>query len=308
MSQLLFTGLSAFPLTPYRSGELDEHSFTSLLGALERSAVDSIAVLGSTGSYMYLTDYQRDAVAHHAASAVVDKPLVVGVSDVSTAKVLRHIKVAEEVSATGVLVAPVSYQSLRADEVFYHFQAICESTELPVIVYDNPGLTHFAFDVDLYRRIASLPGVASLKIPATVVSGEHAVGIISRIRSAIPEEVSIGISGDGGGALGLAAGCDVWYSAVAGTFPIVGEKIIEPWLAGDNEGMLGVSAQYQRLWNLFERCGSSLRGIAALAAELGLVERECLPPPLLPLPMRYHSEIKKMAEELVLTEEKQQYC
>lgn len=299
MSQLLFTGLSAFPLTPFHNGELDEPNFTSLLSSLERSTFDSVAVLGLTGPYMYLTDYQRDVVAHHATSAVVDKPLVVGVSDVSTAKVLRHIRVAEEIDATGILVAPVSYQPLTPDEVCYHYQAICESTELPVIVYDNPGLTHFVFGIDLYGRIASLPQVASLKIPASAVSGENPEKTISRMKSIIPEDVSIGISGDGAGALGMAAGCDAWYSALAGTFPTVVEKIIDPWRAGDSEGMLSVSAQYQRLWKLFEKCGGSLRVIAALAEELGLVKRECLPAPLLPLSVRYQDEVRKLAQELV---------
>lgn len=76
-----------------------------------------------------------------------------GVGDVATRQVLEHIKVAEQVEASVVLVAPVSYQSLTANEVFNHFAAICQNTELPVIVYDNPATTHFTFDIELYARL-----------------------------------------------------------------------------------------------------------------------------------------------------------
>lgn len=300
MSQLLFTGLSAFPLTPIHEGEIDERSFTALVTSLERSADDSIAILGSTGSYMYLTERQREVAISLAASAAGAKPLVVGVGDISTAKVLRHIKVAEQAGAAAVLVAPVSYQPLTAAEVLFHFTTICESTDLPVIVYDNPGVTHFSFDVELYRQLSLLPNVVSLKIPPTFVARENPVVAISQLRSVISDDVSIGISGDGAGARGLVAGCDVWYSAVAGTLPTLAENIMAPWRAGNDEAALQASAQYQPLWDLFAAHGGSLRVIAAIAEEKGLVQRNCLPAPLLPLDEGSRAEVLQVMSALNL--------
>ena len=112
MSQLLFTGLSAFPLTPFRGGDIDEPSFTFFVEKLARSQVDSIAVLGSTGSYMYLSAEQRARAVVLAAESAREKPLIVGVSDMSTCQVLSHVKVAEDIGASGLLLAPVSYLSL----------------------------------------------------------------------------------------------------------------------------------------------------------------------------------------------------
>lgn len=51
----MFTGLSAFPLTPVTSGGLDERGFISILSRIMSAGADSIGVLGSTGSYAYLT-------------------------------------------------------------------------------------------------------------------------------------------------------------------------------------------------------------------------------------------------------------
>lgn len=78
---------------------------------------------------------------------------------------LANVASAEEAGAKGVLLAPMTYQPLTDDDVFELFRAVSAQTSLPVIVYDNPGTTHFSFTVDLYARIAALPGIASIKIP-----------------------------------------------------------------------------------------------------------------------------------------------
>lgn len=271
--------------------EVDEFRFVSMLKSLDQSSVDSVAVLGSTGSYMYLTDAQREAVVTTSAEAVQKKPLIVGVGDISTTKVLKHIDVAERVGAKGILVAPVSYQPLTSEEVFHHFQAISEYTEIPVIVYDNPGVTHFEFDIELYSRISYLPGVVSIKIPPTAVAGKTPEEMIKRIRESISEDVSIGISGDGSAVRGLRAGCDIWYSAIAGTFPLVAEEIMTHVRAGEFDDAERASARFQPVWDLFSACGGSLRAIAALAYELGLADRECLPQPLRPLHCSLSGEV-----------------
>lgn len=109
MSELTFTVIRAFLLTPFRDRELDQQSFATLLERLEQSQVGSIVVLGSTGSYMYMSPTEREHAVVLAAETVQSKPLIVGVGDVATRQVLEHIKVAEQVEASAVLVAPVSY-------------------------------------------------------------------------------------------------------------------------------------------------------------------------------------------------------
>jgi 4-hydroxy-tetrahydrodipicolinate synthase len=44
----LFTGLSAFPLTPLRGEGIDEDAYTGLIERLVLAGVDSITALGST--------------------------------------------------------------------------------------------------------------------------------------------------------------------------------------------------------------------------------------------------------------------
>lgn len=45
----MFTGLSAFPLTPTDESGVDEKAFAGLVARLAEAGVDSIGALGSTG-------------------------------------------------------------------------------------------------------------------------------------------------------------------------------------------------------------------------------------------------------------------
>ena len=165
---------------------MDEGSFTKLIQRLNKAGVDSITALGSTGSYMYLSREERARVARLAVEHAGNVPVLVGVGAIRTAHVLEHIDDAKAAGAAGVLLAPVGYQKLSDDEVFDLFRAATEHSELPVVVYDNPGTTHFEFSIELYARIAALPGIASIKIPGVPTDPVAAKAHVSAVRKVIP--------------------------------------------------------------------------------------------------------------------------
>lgn len=293
----MFTGLSAFPLTPLQNDTVDEPAFARLVQRLAESDVDSIAVLGSTGSYAYLGSRERHRVAQLAAEHSGTKPLIVGVGALRTSDVLANVRSAEEAGAAGILLAPVSYQVLTDEDVYGLFRNVTDATDLPVIVYDNPGTTHFTFSTALYGRIAELPGIASVKIPP--VSAAAAAARVQEVRAVIPEHVTIGISGDAAACDGLNAGCDAWYSAVAGTLPEPAVRIVRAVTEGRYDDAAAESARLAPLWELFAEHGS-VRVIAAAAEDLGLAPRNCLPLPVQGLGAAQRRRVAGALEELEL--------
>ncbi|PRB68228.1 dihydrodipicolinate synthase family protein [Arthrobacter sp. MYb213] len=280
---MMFTGLSAFPLTPLVNDQLDEPAFCALIERLHHARVDSITALGSTGSYAYLSAQERARVAQLAVEHAGDTPVFVGVGALRTSQVLAHATAAQRAGASGLLLAPMSYQPLTEADVFELFRTLTEHSDLPVIVYDNPGTTHFSFSLDLYRRLAELPGIASIKIPAVPPEATKAQEHVAQIREVIPEHVSIGVSGDASAAQGLSAGCDAWYSVIGGTLPELALRITRAAQAENSTEALAESARLTPLWELFTECGGSLRVVAAIAEQLGLAQRSCLPLPILGL-------------------------
>ncbi|MBO1901382.1 dihydrodipicolinate synthase family protein [Leucobacter weissii] len=295
-----FTGLSAFPLTPLADDAVDEPAFVRIVERLATAGVDSITALGSTGSYAYLSREERARVARLAVDHSGGVPVIVGVGALRTSRVLENVRDAEAAGARGLLLAPVSYQPLAPEEVLELFRAVTEHTDLPVIVYDNPGTTGFAFTTGLYARIAELPGIASIKIPGVPEDAAAARTRVREIRDVVPRRVTIGISGDARAATGLNAGCDAWYSVLGGILPQPALRIARAAQAGDAGEAEAASARLAPIWRLFAECGGSLRVVAAIAEDLGLAARDCLPRPLLGLSAPQRSRVAAALRELAL--------
>lgn len=278
----LLAGLSAFPVTPIADEAVDEGAFVRNVEHLAGAGVDSITALGSTGSYAYLDRDERRRAVELAVSAAGDVPVLAGIGHVRTREVLRHADDAQAAGAAALLLAPVTYQALTDDEVFQLFADVDAEVSVPVVVYDNPGTTHVTFSDDLHARVSRLPHVAAIKIPPVTGGVDVVRARVDSLRSAVAPEVAIGISGDAVAADALIAGCDAWYSVLAGTLPGPCRAIVEATSLGDTEEAQRLSGQLDPLWRLFGAHGS-YRVVAALAEELGLVTHPCLPRPVLPL-------------------------
>lgn len=297
---MMFTGLSAFPLTPIHDDAVDETAFIGLVQRLAAAGVDSITALGSTGSYAYLSLHERARVAGLAVEHANGTPVFVGVGALRTSQVRRNVENAEAAGAAGVLLAPMTYQALTDCDVFELFRTVTEHTSLPVVVYDNPGTTHFTFTTSLYARIAELPGVASIKIPGVPTDPDAARARVNEIRAVVPEHVTIGVSGDASAATGLGAGCDVWYSVIGGTLPEAALAIARAAQEGRIGDALTQSQRLAPLWDLFAELGGSLRVVAAIAEHLGLVPDRCLPLPIQGLNDQQRARVANLVSTLEL--------
>lgn len=296
----MFTGLSAFPHTPLRDDAFDEAAYAGLIERLAAVGVDSITALGSTGSYMYLDREERRRAAKTAVQHAGAVPVMVGIGALRTAQVHRLAEDAQNAGARAVLLAPVTYQGLTQDEVFGLFEDVTAELSVPLVVYDNPRTTHVQFTDELYARIATLPHVASIKIPGVPAEPEAAAERVKTIRTHIPDTVTVGVSGDDAAARGLIAGCDAWYSVIGGTLPGPALKITRAALSGDHAGALAESVRLEPLWALFAEHGS-YRVTAAIIEHLGLAATDCLPRPVQGLDRSARALLVQVLEELELT-------
>lgn len=295
----MFTGLSAFPLTPLHDDRLDEPAFAGLVDRLRDAGADSITALGSTGSFMYLDRDERKHAATVAVEHAGTVPVIVGIGALRTSHVLALAEDAQNAGASGVLLAPVSYQALTDDDVLGLFETVTANLSVPLVVYDNPGTTHFTFTDDLYARITALPHVASIKIPGVPTLPADATARVEAIREHLPADVGIGVSGDALAASGLIAGCDAWFSVIGGTLPGPALTITRAATAGDADAAWEESERLQPLWALFAQHGS-YRVVAAIAERLGLVSQQSLPRPVRGLSSDDRATVHKVVAALEL--------
>lgn len=276
-----FTGLSAFPLTPAdESGRVDTDALQGLLARIVEAKANSIGLLGSTGTYMYLTrDERRRAVAAAVECVAGRLPIIVGVGALRTDEAGALARDAASAGADALLLAPVSYTPLTEEEVFQHFSSVAAATDLPLCIYNNPSTTHFTFSENLLSRLADVPNIAAVKMP--LPSEMDFSGEMARLRNGTPAGFAIGYSGDWGATDALLAGADAWYSVVGGLFPNAAAALVRAATEGDRTEAARLDAVFVPLWQLFKAHGS-LRVMYAAANLLGL--SAAMPPrPVLPL-------------------------
>jgi len=312
------TLLSAFPLTPLRDhgSAVDADAFARLVRRLPGSGAAEIGVLGSTGIYPYLSRDERRRVVETAAAEAGGLPLTVGIGALTTREVMAAAADAQEAGAAALLLAPVSYHPLTEREVWTLFSDVAAGTDVPLVIYDAPRTTGFTFSDALLARLGQLPAVTAVKSPAVAGGVTEAAARLATLCGLFPQGTRIGVSGDALAGPFVAAGADVWYSAMAGTLPHAMASLMaaarpqsatspeatpRAATAGENEvGDPGGWERLEPLWRLTARHGGAVRVATAIALYLGLVGPDSLPRPLLPLQEEDQAEVVAVVTALGL--------
>lgn len=294
----IFNGLSAFPITPADAeGRIDEAALRALLARLVAANVQSIGLLGSTGSYPFFTRAERRRAIEIAVAEVAGRvPILVGIGALRTSDVVLLAQDAEAAGADAGLLAPVSYTPLTDREVFAHFETVAGASDLPLCIYNNPGTTHFTFSDDLLVRLSHVRNVVAVKNPAP--AADAAPAHLGALRPRVAAGFSLGYSTDWNAAGAMIAGGDAWYSVAGGLFPEPGLAILAAIRAGDLDEARRLNARMQPLWDLFFEF-TSFRVIYAAANILGIVQA-APPRPILPLDEAAHAKIAAVLRDLDL--------
>ncbi|WP_296015568.1 dihydrodipicolinate synthase family protein [uncultured Agrobacterium sp.] len=293
-----FHGLSAFPLTPAdENGRVDVEALSRLIERLDAAGVDSIGLLGSTGSYAYLSREERLRAVQAAVECLSGRrTLMVGAGALRTDQSLALAQDAEKAGANALLLAPVSYTPLTQEEAYHHFAAVAGSTALPLCVYNNPSTTHFTFGEELLVKLAYIPTILSVKMP--LPADLHIKAELERLRSRLRDDFAIGYSGDWGCADAVLQGADSWYSVIGGLLPAPTQRLYTAAKAGDKAEVQRLQAFFAPLWTLYKSFGS-YRVTYAAANLLSLTHHQ--PPlPIMPLGVsdtqRVEEALAKLAE------------
>jgi 4-hydroxy-tetrahydrodipicolinate synthase len=150
-------GIIAYPVTPFATdsaGTIDTERLTALVDRLVVSGVHAIAPLGSTGELAYLDENEFDAVVDTTIAAVDGRvPVMVGVSDLTTAKTTRRARYAQHAGADAVMILPVSYWKLSEREILQHFLSIGDVIGIPIMMYNNPATSGVDMSPELLVRM-----------------------------------------------------------------------------------------------------------------------------------------------------------
>lgn len=153
-------------ITPVDANEnVDEAGFRKLLTYSVDHGLHGIFVAGSNGETMALTQRQRDNAIRIAIDEVGSRvPVLAGVMDTSTRRVIDNIKSLEQMGGGCAVITSIFYaRHTSQDETVRHFEEISRQTAIDLMIYNIPMFTGLKLSAATISRIARIDKVVGVK-------------------------------------------------------------------------------------------------------------------------------------------------
>jgi 4-hydroxy-tetrahydrodipicolinate synthase len=160
-----FRGVVPPVVTPLTENyEVDYASLTRVIENLIDGGVHGLFVLGSSGEVIhYDMATRRKIIEHTIAVANGRAPVLAGVIDPTTDRVIAHARAAQELGVDAVVATAPFYTRTSQPEVVDHFRYVREAIGIPVIAYDIPVCVHTKLDRKTTVTLAREGTIAGLK-------------------------------------------------------------------------------------------------------------------------------------------------
>jgi 4-hydroxy-tetrahydrodipicolinate synthase len=262
-----FTGAGTALVTPFmRTGDLDEAAVRRLGRRQIDAGIHFLSPCGTTGENPTLTPSERIRIVEILADEADGRvPILAGAGGYNTKEVIELARELEKAGAAGLLSVTPYYNKPTQEGLFRHYQAIAESTALPIVLYNVPGRTGVNIDVATVLRLAAIPNIVGVK----EASGN--MQQICEICRAVPQEFLV-LSGDDAMALPvMAVGGRGVVSVVSNEVP---GEVVQMLEAAERGDFGAARAVHQRIMPLMMTNfveGNPVPVKAAMAA-MGLLE------------------------------------
>jgi len=161
-----FTGVWVPIVTPLLAGDaasIDHPALARLAQHLATQGISGLVVAATTGEGILLQPGEQDALLATLRAAVPQLPLVMGLSTASTHDAVARARVLSRLRPDGLLVTPPLYVRPSQDGIRRHLEAVTESADLPVLVYNIPYRTGCQVELETLQQLAQDPRVVGIK-------------------------------------------------------------------------------------------------------------------------------------------------
>lgn len=164
-SNVPFSGVVPPVVTPDTPDhQLDVVSFERSINRLIEAGVDGLFFLGSSGEVVFATDERRDQIVREAVRIVDHRvPVLVGIIDTETERVLEHGRRALALGADALVATAPFYALGGPADVKEHFRILHQELDAPLFAYDIPVCVHTKLPWKMLARLGAEGVLAGVK-------------------------------------------------------------------------------------------------------------------------------------------------
>ena len=164
-SNVPFSGVVPPVVTPDTPDhQLDVVSFDRSINRLIEAGVAGLFFLGSSGEVVFATDERRDQIVFEAVRIVDHRvPVLVGIIDTETERVLEHGRRALALGADALVATAPFYALGGPADVEEHFRILHQELDAPLFAYDIPVCVHTKLPWKMLARLGAEGVLAGVK-------------------------------------------------------------------------------------------------------------------------------------------------
>jgi 4-hydroxy-tetrahydrodipicolinate synthase len=164
---MVFEWKGVFPalLTPFTADDqLDLDLFEKNLAAQVEAGVQGIIIGGSLGEASTITDKEKEALVEFSVEYLNGKiPVILNIAESSTTDAVQQAVYAHHWGADGIMLLPPMRYKTDDRETITYFKTVARSTELPVMIYNNPVDYKIDTRPELFDQLVECKNITALK-------------------------------------------------------------------------------------------------------------------------------------------------
>lgn len=194
--------------------ELDLPLFETNLQAQLQAGVEGIILGGTLGEASVLETDEKETLVKFAIEKVKGNiPVIINIAEGSTKEALKQARLAKIWGAQGLMILPpMRYKSDHRETVTY-FKTIAASTDLPIMIYNNPVDYKIDVTLDMFDELQSSANITAIKESTRDVTN------VTRLRNQFGDRYKILCGVDTLAMEELCLGADGWVAGLVCAFP-----------------------------------------------------------------------------------------
>lgn len=164
---MLFKWEGIFPalVTPFTVDDnVDMSLFKKSLLAQMSAGVQGIILGGSLGEGGQLKLDEKKKLVEAAISDTGRKiPVILNIGETTTREAIQQAKLAVDWGVSGLMLLPPLRYKPDYRETITYFRAVAESTELPIMIYNNPVDYGVGITIDMFEELSAVSTITAVK-------------------------------------------------------------------------------------------------------------------------------------------------
>lgn len=197
-----------------KEGDLDLKMFQVNIEAQVSAGVNGIILGGTLGEASTLTGEEKETLLKKTIEIVDGKiPVILNIAEQTTQGAIEAVRAAGVNGASGLMMLPPMRYKANNFETVTYFQEVARSTDLPIMIYNNPIDYGIEVTLDMFEVLLKEENIKAVKESTRDISN------VTRIKNRFGDRLKVLTGVDTLGLESLLMGAEGWVAGLVCAFP-----------------------------------------------------------------------------------------